>query len=150
MKKMKLIFEKGGELIVHFNDFTPNTVKCIQEILPCENYLMHSRYCGREVCFGVITGSLLAKENNVSKVEKFDVGYWRDWDHSEKREMQGSPGAEAISFYYGAEHLRFQDRHISVNVFGRIDESQESLLVEIGTRIWQQGFENVKAELIEL
>ena len=149
MEKIKLIFERGGELIVSFNGLAPNTEQRIKEILPYENILMHSRYSGREVCFGIQTKEFVKQENSHTSVNKADVVYWCNWETPEENGLPGSPGAEVIGLYYGEEIVQFQGKPLCVNVFGYIDESQEALLEEIGNRIWQQGFEKVRAELID-
>lgn len=149
MKKIKLIFERGGELTASFNGLAPDTEKRIKEILPCENILVHSRYCGREICFGIQTKEFPKKENSRSTVDKADLVYWRNWEEPEENGLPGSPGAEVIGLYYGSEVVQFQGRALYVNVFGHIDAGQEALLEEIGSRIWQQGFEKIRAELID-
>lgn len=148
MKKIKLTFEKGGSLIIVPLPEVHQTIECIEAILPHEEQLIHSRYCGREICFAIQTVNYPPRENQTGAVDKFDVAYWRNWESPENR-LPGSPGAETISFYYGQETLSFQTKPILVNVFGRIDESQESVLDEVGNRIWQHGFEKVRAEIIE-
>lgn len=123
------------------------TTECIIASLPCESELVHSRYCGRELCFAIKTHDFPPIENQRSVVDKFDVAYWRNWESPENG-LPGSPGMETVSFYYGSEILNFRTMPIQVNVFGRIDESQESVLDEIGNRVWQCGFEQVSVEMI--
>lgn len=148
MKKLKLTFEKGGSLIVTPLPEARRTMECIEVILPHEEQLIHSRYCGREICFAVQTADYPPRENQTGDVDKFDVAYWRNWESPESR-LPGSPGAETINVYYGPETLSFRTKPLLVNIFGRIDENQESVLDEIGNRIWQCGFERVRAEIIE-
>lgn len=147
MKKIKLTFERGGSLTVNFTGNAPKTVESILQSLPFENDLVHSRYCGREVCFGIRTKTLPPPEHQASRVKKFDVAYWRNWNEPEKG-LPGSPGAETLSFYYGPELLQFQGTPIQVSVIGYIDEHEEDMLEEIGMRIWQKGFEKMRAELL--
>jgi len=146
LRKMLLSFERGGELIVHLNEQAPETVQRVLEALPYENYAMHTRWCGREISFGIETKELPPKENNTGIVSKFDVTYWRDWDNGSKEAMPGAPGREAIAFYYGPEKLSYHGGSICANIIGRVDWMQEQLLEEIGLRIWQKGFEQVKAQ----
>lgn len=148
MKKLKLTFEKGGSLTITPLPQARRTMECVAASLPRKEALVHSRYCGREVCFATKTGEYPPRENQASEVDKFDVAYWRNWDSPESG-LPGSPGAETISFYYGPEFLNFRTEPIWVNVFGHIDESQEAILDEIGNRIWQCGFEQVLAEVID-
>ena len=145
---MLLRFERGGELIVELNEQAPQTVKRVLEALPCENFAMHTRWCGREVSFGIETRERPPKENHTGIVSKFDVTYWRDWNNEGSEAMPGSPGLEAIAFYYGPEKLSYHGGVITVNVIGRVAWQQEELLEEIGLRIWQKGFEQVRAEEI--
>jgi len=149
MQKMKLTFERGGELTISFNGLAPETERCIKEALPLESDLKHSRYSGREVCFGFETNKPAPKENSKSTVEKGNVVYWRDWDATVEKSGSGSIGTEVIGLYYGHEVVQFQGNNLFANVFGQVDKNQDAMLEEIGIRIWQKGFERVRAELIE-
>jgi len=149
MEKLLLTFERGGRLIADFNDSAPETVRQIKAILPCQSQLVHSRYCGREICFGIETKAHPAEENLQICADKFDVAYWRNWENPERVGLPGSPGAETINLYYGREKILFKGQPLNVSIIGRISPDQEAMLDEIGNRIWQQGFEKVYAELID-
>ncbi|HHY04405.1 MAG TPA: DUF3830 family protein [Thermoanaerobacterales bacterium] len=146
MNKIKIMFERGGELTVDLNDRAPETVKRVLEILPLTSTVMHTRWCGREVSMGISTRKFPPLENHTNIVSKFDVTYWRNWE--DPRAMPESPAAEAIALYYGPELLRYHDGLIRVNVIGRVRWEQEELLEEIGERIWKRGVEEVRVERI--
>lgn len=148
MKKIKLTFEKGGSLTVTPLADMADTTECITGIMPCDSKLVHTRYCGREICFPIATMVKPPKDNLTCLANKFDVAYWRNWE-SPADGLPGSPGAETISFYYGPEKLNFQTQPIYVSVFGRIDPREEAILDEVGNRVWQCGFEDVHVELID-
>jgi len=145
MEYIRMIFERGGELTVGLDEKkAPQTVKSILESIPCESILKHSRWCGREIYLDFYSRELPPKENNTCIVSKFDVAYWRE---SWSEEGLGSvrPG-EALSFYYGPEHLSYHGGFIHVNVIGRVLWEQEEMLDKIGKRIWQSGIEKVWLE----
>jgi hypothetical protein len=148
-KKLSLTFERGGTLTVSITDHAPETARRVLDAFPCEHYVMQSRYCGPELSFGIATQKRPDQENATTRPKKFDVAYWRNWDSPDGEGLPGSPGEEAISFYYGDALLQFQGDPIEVNVFGRIDESEEAVLEEIGLRVWRKGFENVRVEIVE-
>lgn len=139
-------FEKGGNLFVELCDKTPHTLRTLSKILPLESEARHTRWCGREVYFPICTRQTPCRENQTSTVSKFDVAYWTEWDiHANPPD---SLTEETLSFYYGAEVLRFHGGPLKVNVIGRISWDQESLLEEIGERVWHCGFEKIKISLI--
>ncbi len=148
MPSIRLLFEKGGCITVDLCGSAPETEKCILQMLPWESKLTHSRYCGREVCFAVETPALPPAENQRDRAEKFDVAYWRNWEEP-ARGLPGSPGAETLSFYYGAETLQFRGTPVRVNIFGRVRKEDEAVLEMVGNRIWKEGFEGIRAELAE-
>ena len=148
MKRMKLTFERGGSLTVIFSEDAPKTVASVLEALPIENDLIQSRYCGQEIFFGFGSKNFPPPENQTSHVKKFDVAYWRNWD-SPNAGLPGSPGAEVLSVYYGDDYLQFKGEPLIANIIGHVDKSEESMLDEIGMRIWQKGFEKVRATLLE-
>jgi len=146
---IQFTFERGGILIADFNKKAPETISAISNALkaPLTSQVFHTRWCGREINFGLTTQNPPQKENYSSVVSKFDLVYWRHWEEPGKL-VDGAPGNEALGIYYGAEALRFHQFPIYVNIFGRIRWEYEDLLEEIGVRIWQQGYEDVTAELV--
>jgi hypothetical protein len=143
LDRIKVRFERGGELIINLNDKAPNTVQHVLNALPLESKVMHTRWCGREFSFALNSLAKMVKENNSGTVSKFDVAYWRNWGNDET--LIEAPGYDAISIYYGAERLSYHGGLLSVNVFGRVDWQQEDMLEQIGLRIWEFGFEKVYA-----
>ena len=139
---IKVKFERGGELIIEFNNAVMETHKCILELLPFESKVLHTRWCGREINFAIQTKSKPPMENETSSVSKLDVVYWRDWDENEEI------ASEAIALYYGAETLRYHKGVIQANVIGRVHLDCEKTLEQIGIRVWQYGMENVFLEKI--
>jgi len=147
MKKIKMNFEKGGCLIATLNESAPKTVISFIDCLPITTSVVHTRWCGREFSVGIDTKNKPPKENFTNTVSKFDVAYWRDWNNNIA--IKEAPSIEAISFFYGAELLRYHAGELIVNVIGRIDYNQEELLDEIGERIWLEGKEKVTIELFK-
>lgn len=139
---IKATFERGGELIIEFNDSALETHRCILEVLPFEAKVLHTRWCGREINFAINTKSKPPLENETSSVSKLDVVYWRDWDENEEK------ASEAIALYYGAEALRYHKGIIHANVIGRVHLDYEKTLEQIGIRVWQNGMEKIFLEKI--
>lgn len=146
MKQIRVVFQRGGELIGDLNDRAPETVKRFLEILPLETTVVHTRWCGREISFGISTRTKPPQENTSTIVSKFDIAYWRDWESS--KPLEEAPAEEAMAVYYGPELLRYHNGLIRVNIVGRIKMEQEELLETIGIRIWRQGIETVKVEKV--
>lgn len=146
MKKIKIIFEKGGFLTGYLNEnWAPETVTAIWSVLPLETTIKHTRWCGREIYCSIETGAIPAKENHTANVSKFDISYWREnWDLSTGKSAEES--GETIAFYYGPERLQATGGILPLNVIGRIDWDQEETLDEIGIRIWSHGFEKIRVE----
>ncbi len=145
--KIRLEFERGGVLYGFIQpQKAPKTVNSIISAFPVEGTVMHTRWCGRELSFGINTKELPPKEETTCCVSKFDITYWRPWDKKEKAPEAQS--FESIAFYYGAEHLAYHDGLLNSVIIGHIDYEQEDLLVEIGERIWKHGIETVKATII--
>jgi hypothetical protein len=141
VNRLQITFEKGGILIADLNNKTPNTIKSIMEILPIESTVFHTKWCGREISFGIETTIKPPFENHTNTVSKFDVAYWRDWEN--KITEDNFSVKEAIAIYYGPEILRYHGGLLTTNIIGRIAWEQEDLLDSIGTRIWKCGCEKV-------
>lgn len=148
MVKIKLTFERGGELIGELNPkLAPHTVKSLIEVLPFDSVMVHTRWCGREFSCGFATKSLPPKENYTHIASKFDLMYWRDWDSEEV--LPEAPSREGLCIYYGAEIMNYHGGVLIANVIGHIDYAQEALMEEIGVRIWQHGVEKVTITMAE-
>jgi hypothetical protein len=143
MKKIKLIFEKGGELILILNNQSIVTQNSLIEILPLESSALHTRWCGREFSVKIKTINKPPLEADTTTVSKFDVVYWRDWERPEEE------ADEAIGIFYGAEILRYHKGPIRVNVLGHVSYEQAELLEQIGLRIWKNGSGKVTLESYE-
>ncbi|MEQ3216781.1 DUF3830 family protein [Hominifimenecus microfluidus] len=144
--KIKLEFERGGILYGFLNpEKAPKTVEEVVKVLPISIEAVQSRWCGREISWGIKTNSLPPKENSTGIVSKFDITYWRPWDQNEK--TPESKSFESLAFYYGAEKPSYHDGALSLSVIGRISYEQEELMEEIGERIWLQGSERVRCSL---
>lgn len=148
MARIKFEFERGGILYGVLNpDKAPLTVKSVIEALPVKADMMHTRWCGREVSFGLTTREQPPRENTTGAISKFEICYWRLWGSDAP--LPEAPGTEALAIYYGAERPSYHDGLLSLCVIGHIDYDQEKLLEEIGERIWKQGIEKVKASMVE-
>lgn len=147
MDGLKLTFQRGGVIYVKLNDISKNTKNSILDILPINVEILHTRWCGREIYANITTKKSPPKENQTTIVSKFDVTYWREWE-------MGQDGVkaptEAISLFYGPELLRYHGGLLTVNIIGRVLEEQESLLEEIGLRVWKSGKESVNIEYHKL
>jgi len=143
--RIKMDFEKGGSLIADLNDRAPKSIKSIMEILPVYSTVYHTRWCGREISFGIRTKNRPPMENCSNIVSKFDITYWRDWDSI--IDSEEAPHDEAIAIYYGPEMLRYHNGLLRSNIIGRILWEQEELLETIGMRIWKHGLEKVVIDL---
>jgi len=144
MKKIQISFEKGGILIAQLNHLAPKSVQSLLEILPVESKVSHTRWCGREISLPLKTLTKPPKENFTTIVSKFDLAYWRDWNHQVSPEE--GEAMEALAMYYGPEVLRYHNGLLTTNVIGRISWEQEELLETIGLRIWEFGHERVLVE----
>jgi len=71
MAKLKIVFEKAGEVIVELGDKNPKTVKAILDATPFESRAM---LWGDEIYFS--TPAKVGEENSQPTVEKGDVAYW--------------------------------------------------------------------------
>ena len=124
--KIKLEFERGGILYGFLNpEKAPKTVEEVVKVLPISIEAVQSRWCGREISWGIKTNS--------------------PWDQNEK--TPESKSFESLAFYYGAEKPSYHDGALSLSVIGRISYEQEELMEEIGERIWLQGSERVRCSL---
>lgn len=145
MVKLRMVFEKGGELTATLNqEGAPKSVKAVLDALPIKSYVAHTRWCGREFSLGFSSADPPPKEAHTGMASKFDVFYWRNWDGEALAEAQAT---EAISIYYGPEKMEYHGGRLTANLIGHIDYDQEKQLEEIGLRIWQKGFENVVVTL---
>lgn len=137
-KRMKLCFERGGELeVVLLSNAAPKTIEIIGRLLPLTNMAYHSRWSGREVNTEIRTRTQVPRENQTIQTAPGDVIYWREW------ERQDEDVSEAIAVYYGPELTRYHKGPQLVNVFGRVAPEQWGLIEEIGLRIWRQGGERI-------
>ncbi|MGI6485870.1 MAG: DUF3830 family protein [Tepidanaerobacteraceae bacterium] len=141
MKNRRIIFtfERGGEIrgILKFDE-APETCSTIWNLLPLEAYVLHTRWCGREINFPIKTPQSPPRENEQIFVSKGDIVYWREWEG-----LYAKTGAEALAIYYGAEHTRDCRGNLPVNIIGNVDYEDLNVLKEIGIRIWQKGGEKV-------
>lgn len=140
-RRIKLTFEKGGELVANLLPSAPQTVERILEMLPCDTTVYHTRWCGREINFPVKSQGPVRRENQTATANTGDVVYWKDW------EMDEEP-PEALAIYYGAEVIRDHRGFLPVNVFARVPQEQWGRLEEIGLRVWQQGIEKLHVEVL--
>lgn len=146
MIKIKLEFERGGVLYGLLNpEKAPQTVEQIVKALPVTMAAVQSRWCGREISWGIATQDPPPRENSTGIVSKFDITYWRPWDRTEK--TPESTSFESMAFYYGAERPTYHDGALSLNVVGHICYDQETEMEEIGERIWLSGVEKVRCSL---
>lgn len=146
--KVKFEFERGGVLYGELDPGkAPRTVEQVVKALPLQGKAVHSRWCGREISWGLETRELPPRENATGIVSKFDITYWRPWDRQEKTPESNT--FESIAFYYGAERPAYHDGTLSLNVIGHICYDQEGLMIEIGERIWLQGVEQVVCSLVQ-
>lgn len=144
--KIKLEFERGGTLYGYLDsEKAPRTVEEVVKVLPFTVTAVQSRWCGREISWGIVTEKLPPRENSTGIISKFEITYWRPWDRTEK--TPESSAFESLAFYYGAEKPSYHDGALSLNVIGHICYEQEELMVEIGERIWLQGVEKVRCSL---
>ncbi len=146
MSQIKLIFEKSGTLYIDLNKKAPETIKRVIDILPFNSDVIHTRWCGREISFGIKTQEKPPLENSTTIVSKFDFAYWTNWGSEDK--IDEAPSSETLAIYYGPELLRYHNGFIKVNVIGRARREQEELLEKIGRRIWQKGKEKVRVEKV--
>lgn len=144
--RIKLEFERGGVLYGILDaEKAPKTVEEVVKVLPITMDAVQSRWCGREISWGISTECLPPRENSTGILSKFDITYWRPWDRKEK--TPESKSFESLAFYYGAEKPSYHDGFLSLNVIGHICYDQEKLMIEIGERIWLQGVEKVRCSL---
>jgi len=143
-EKIVFRFERGGELIAELMpDVAPKSVEGFLKILPLEVTVYHSRWCGREFNFPIITKCNIPRERQTATCNTGDVVYWTEW------EVDSSEAAEAIGVYYGAEVLRDHRGYLPVNPFARISQDQWKTIEEIGLRIWQQGIEKLTVDRLQ-
>jgi len=143
-EKIVFRFERGGELIAELMpDVAPKSVEGFLKILPLEVTVYHSRWCGREFNFPIITKCNIPRERQTATCNTGDVVYWTEW------EVDSSEAAEAIGVYYGAEVLRDHRGYLPVNPFARISQDQWKTIEEIGLRIWQQGIEKLTIDRLQ-
>lgn len=145
MVSVRLTFERGGSILAELDeDLAPTTCKVVLSHLPLDSEALHTRWCGREIYFPVgVSGEVPVPENQTTQTSKGDVIYWREW------EKASGDGPEIVALYYGPEVTRDHRGYLKVNVFGRVlPEFYEDLRV-IGERVWQQGKEKVRIELVQ-
>jgi hypothetical protein len=145
MKKLKIKFERGGEVFARLlEEKAPKTCNGIWSQLPIESEITHTRWSGREIYTSVPESPSFARENQTIHTSVGEVCYWRDWTWEE------SPvPPKAIAIYYGAEMPRSHKGSEQVNVFAQVDYKDFKKLEEIGERVWLKGKEKVYIEKYE-
>ena len=144
MKKIKIMFGQGDELIAVLNEKeAPTTASLVWDSLPYESEVTQSRWSGREVNFKAKLHSLPPRENQTIYTSIGEVCYWRDW----RLEEGGKPG-HVIAIYYGAETTRSHMGEEPVNVFGQVENTQFEEMKKIGERIWLGGLEKIRIERV--
>lgn len=142
-QRIKLVFERGGELIADLlPEAAPKTIKRLIEALPYESTAYHTRWCGREVNFPIKSPAPIPRENQTATANTGDVVYWKEWETDENP-------PEALAVYYGAESIRDHRGFLPVNVFARVSQGQWPLIETIGLRIWKNGIEKIRIEMVE-
>ena len=105
MKKLRVKFEKAGEVIVELIEKNPNTRDAFLAAVPFE---ARANLWGKEVYFS--TPVKLGQENSQSVVQIGDVGYW--------------PPGNAMCLFFGPTPVSPSPDKIMpaspVNVFGQI------------------------------
>ncbi|MBG0763434.1 MAG: DUF3830 family protein [Tissierellales bacterium] len=139
MDKLKLIFEKGGVIYVDLFDDKSEFIEKIKKIMPIKSQIYHTRWCGREIYVPIKADIRSIRSDLTRYVSKFDFTYWRNDDGKE----------DTISIFYGAESLGYYKGPLFVEILGRVSPEQESILDEIGERIWLEGIELVNIELAD-
>lgn len=88
--KIKLEFERWGYTLLAFlnPEKAPKTVEEVVKVLPISIEAVQSRWCGREISWGIKTNSLPPKENSTGIVSKFDITYWRPWVKMKRHQNQ--------------------------------------------------------------
>ena len=137
---LKISFEKGGTIYAKFYKKDSSAIKHLEEILPFDTEILHTRWCGREIFMPIKTGNNDIGSDLTKNVSKFDLVYWM--------KEKGDIHDETISLFYGAESLQFYGGPLYVEGIGRVSVDQEELLDEIGERVWLMGKERVKIEKI--
>jgi hypothetical protein len=137
MRKLKIRFERGGEVIATLlEEKAPNTCNGIWDQLPIESEITHTRWSGREIYTSCPEIPSLLRENQTIYTSIGEICYW---------EESATP-PQVISIYYGAEMARSQKGSEQVNVFAQVDYADFEKLVGIGERVWLKGKEIIHIE----
>ncbi|MFD0824180.1 DUF3830 family protein [Neobacillus sp. M.A.Huq-85] len=145
MRKIKITFERGGEVLASLNESqAPQTCERIWNLLPLGSVVTHSRWSGREINFSYHDTQCIPRENQTIYTSIGEICYWRDWDW----EGFGDP-PQVLAIYYGAELARSMKGNEPVNVFAQVDYSEIQKLIEIGEKVWLSGTEKIYVDRFE-
>ena len=147
-QRIMLTFSRGGRLTADLLEKkAPRTCDLITRQLPLTGTSFHARWTGRECFVPVKLRKKPDRENAQFLISRGELMYWREFEQTYgPHEMVG---AEVIAFFYGPEYLRGEWRgYERGNVFAQIPQSEWELMEELGTRIWKEGSEEIKVNLI--
>ena len=132
MKKVELVFERGGRFVIDLlEDEAPKTCAALLKILPLEGLVVkHAKSSGDEVYVQAMD-MVTEEENNVDPVQG-DIAF------------NVMPNWRAICIYYGPKITN----RIKFNKLGHIAKDQKQL-EDVGNRVWLRGTEKASLRLLK-
>jgi hypothetical protein len=130
----RLSIEIGGAKFsaMAYPDKAPKTCELLETLLPIESEVMHSRFSGESIWFGLKPGRSIDYENHTSYLSRGDIVFY-----------PGTLHGNGLLISYGASVFQSKVGLLAANHFASITSDHERL-AEAGMGLLREGAKKIR------